>query len=58
MQINLDWNLLKADNTNNDALIVGHILDLELALAGRQGRTLLELRRPKQSGLENVILKN
>ena len=53
LQRNLHWNLLEADDTNNDALIVRHILDLELALAWRQGRSLLELWRPKQSGWEN-----
>ena len=53
LQRNLHWNLLKADDADNDALIVRHILDLELALAWRQGRSLLELWRPKQSGWED-----
>lgn len=43
-----DLHLLKADDTDNDALIVRHILDLELALTGCQGWPLLELGRTKQ----------
>ena len=49
---NVKLNLLKADDADNDALIVGDILDLELSLTGCQRRALLELWRPKQSGRE------
>ena len=42
--------LLKTDHTDDDALVVRNVLDLELALTRSQGWALLELWRSKESG--------
>ena len=47
----MGWlHLLKTDHTDDDALVVRNVLDLELALTRSQGWALLELWRPKESG--------
>ena len=47
----MGWlHLLKTDHTDDDALVVRNVLDLELALTRSQGWALLELWRSKESG--------